>query len=76
MSTESDEAPQPLPDRPNLRHLKDQAKDLLKAGKAASLAAARFQIARLYGFARPQLQRKHRSRDPAGTAGITPGPNS
>ena len=26
-----------LPDRPNLRHLKDQAKDLLKAGNARSL---------------------------------------
>jgi ankyrin repeat protein len=50
MSTESNGAPQPLPDRPNLRHLKDQAKDLLKAGGAASLADAQFQIARLYGF--------------------------
>ena len=40
-----------FPDRPNLRHLKDQAKDLLKAGAAASLADAQFQIARLYGFA-------------------------
>jgi ankyrin repeat protein len=51
MSTESNGTPQPLPDRPNLRHLKDQAKDLLKAGGAASLADAQFQIARLYGFA-------------------------
>ena len=51
MSTESNGAPQPLPDRPNLRHLKDQAKDLLKARGAASLADAQFQIARLYGFA-------------------------
>jgi ankyrin repeat protein len=42
--------PQSLPDRPNLRHLKDQAKDLLRAGQAASLAEAQFQIARLYGF--------------------------
>lgn len=42
--------PRPLPDRPNLRHLKDQAKDLLKAGAAASLADAQLQIARLYGF--------------------------
>jgi len=41
----------PLPDRPSLRHLKDQAKDLLKAGAAASLADAQFQIARLYGLA-------------------------
>lgn len=51
MSTESNGAPQPLPDRPNLRHLKDQAKGLLKAGGAASLADAQLQIARLYGFA-------------------------
>jgi ankyrin repeat protein len=41
----------PLPDRPNLRHLKDQAKDLVKAGAAASITEAQFQIARLYGFA-------------------------
>ena len=38
----------PLPERPNLRHLKDQAKDLLKTGAAETLAAAQFQIARLY----------------------------
>jgi len=46
MSTDA----RPLPDRPNLRHLKDQAKDLLKAGEAKSLADAQLQIARLYGF--------------------------
>jgi hypothetical protein len=40
-----------LPDRPNLRHLKDQARNLLKAGDAASLTEAQFQIAGLYGFA-------------------------
>jgi ankyrin repeat protein len=51
MATDPHGAPRPLPDRPNLRHLKDQAKDLLKAGAAASLADAQFQIARLYGFA-------------------------
>jgi hypothetical protein len=51
MSTKPNRAPQALPDRPNLRHLKDQAKDLRKAGRAASLADAQFQIARLYGFA-------------------------
>jgi ankyrin repeat protein len=51
MPTESHDAPRPLPDRPNLRHLKDQAKDLLKTGAAASLADAQFRIARLYGFA-------------------------
>jgi len=51
MSTNSPEVSRPLPDRPNLRHLKDQAKDLLKAGGAASLTDAQFKIARLYGFA-------------------------
>jgi len=51
MPTHSKDAPRPLPDRPNLRHLKDQAKDLLKAGEAKSLTDAQFKIARLYGFA-------------------------
>jgi ankyrin repeat protein len=50
MSTEPNGAPQALPNRPNLRHLKDQAKDLFRAGRAASIADAQFQIARLYGF--------------------------
>ncbi|MCW8129969.1 MAG: ankyrin repeat domain-containing protein [Planctomycetota bacterium] len=39
-----------LPDRPNLRHLKDQAKDLHKAGGAPSLSDAQFQVARAYSF--------------------------
>jgi hypothetical protein len=39
-----------LPSEPNLRHLKDQAKDLLESGEAPTLAAALFQIARRYGF--------------------------
>jgi ankyrin repeat protein len=51
MPTHSQDALRPLPDRPNLRHLKDQAKDLLKAGDAKSLTDAQFKIARLYGFA-------------------------
>jgi len=50
MSTDLQAAPRPLPDRPNLRHLKDQAKDLVKAGAAKSITDAQFQIARLYGF--------------------------
>jgi ankyrin repeat protein len=50
MSTDPQAAPRPLPDRPNLRHLKDQAKDLVKAGSAKSIAEAQFTIARLYGF--------------------------
>ena len=58
MPTNPEESPRPepsplplsLPDRPNLRHLKDQAKGLLRAGNAASLTDAQFRIARLYGF--------------------------
>jgi ankyrin repeat protein len=50
MSADSPEKPHSLPRRPNLRQLKDQAKDLLKSGQAASLGDAQFQIARLYGF--------------------------
>jgi ankyrin repeat protein len=59
MSTDPHGAPRPLPERPNLRHLRDQAKDLLKAGGAASLADAQFQIARLYGFASWPKLRAH-----------------
>jgi len=51
MPTDSSEAPHSLPERPNLRHLKDQAKDLLKAGSAGTVTEAQFQIARRYGFA-------------------------
>ena len=51
MSTDHPEVPHQLPDRPNLRHLKDQAKDLLEAGAAASITDAQFKIARRYGFA-------------------------
>jgi ankyrin repeat protein len=50
MSTDPQAAPRALPDRPNLRHLKDQAKDLVKAGSATSLADAQFKVARTYGF--------------------------
>lgn len=50
MPADSQDTPRPLPDRPNLRHLKDQAKDLLKAGEAKSIADAQFKIAGLYGF--------------------------
>jgi ankyrin repeat protein len=39
-----------LPSKPNLRHLKDQAKDRLANGDAPSLALALFQVARDYGF--------------------------
>jgi ankyrin repeat protein len=39
-----------LPDRPNLRHLRDQAKDLVRSGAAPTLADAQCLIARQYGF--------------------------
>jgi ankyrin repeat protein len=54
MSTSSpngDTAPRlTLPERPNLRHLRQQARDLHRAGEAASLANAQFQLAQRYGF--------------------------
>jgi hypothetical protein len=48
-----------LPERPNLRHLKDQARDLVRSGAAATLAAAQFQLARDYGFASWAKLRQH-----------------
>jgi ankyrin repeat protein len=50
MSTDPSETTRQLPSRPNLQHLKDQAKDLVKSGAAASISDAQFTIARLYGF--------------------------
>jgi hypothetical protein len=43
--------PVSLPDNPDLRHLKDEARDLRRAGEAASVADAQFAVARRYGFA-------------------------
>lgn len=50
MTTPHD-TPRSLPDHPNLRHLKNQARDLLRSGKAKTIAAAQYEIALLYGFA-------------------------
>jgi hypothetical protein len=54
----STDAPRPnphpsrsLPEKPDLRHLKDQAKDLVRAGEAPTLAQAQLRLAREYGFA-------------------------
>ena len=44
------DSPQPLPERPDLRHLKDEARDLHRSGETPTLAAAQLRIARLYGF--------------------------
>lgn len=46
-----DSAARTLPPNPNLRHLKDQAHDLVKTGQAHTLNEAQLRIARLYGFA-------------------------
>jgi hypothetical protein len=47
-----------LPQRPDLRHLRDQAKDLVRSGAAPTLAAAQRQLARDYGFPSwPRLKR-------------------
>src|SRR5258708_20080948 len=51
MSSTPQGSPRRLPEHPDLRHLKDQAKDLLRAGQATSLANAQLQVARQYGFA-------------------------
>jgi 1-acyl-sn-glycerol-3-phosphate acyltransferase len=51
VSSDSPATSRALPVRPNLRHLKAQAKDLLKAGAATSISDAQFRVARLYGFA-------------------------
>lgn len=51
MSAQPSRPNRSLPERPNLRHLKDQAKDLLKAGQAESLSEAQLRVARDYGFA-------------------------
>jgi len=40
----------PLPASPDLRHLKDQARDLVRARSARTLSEALFRIARLYGY--------------------------
>jgi ankyrin repeat protein len=53
------EFPRTLPEHPNLRHLKDQAKALLKAGQAASLTEAQLNIARIYGFASWRRLKEH-----------------
>jgi len=63
----------PLPERPNLRHLKSQAHDLIESGEAASLADAQFQVARRYGFASwPKLKAHVDSIGVVGSDGESP----
>lgn len=51
MSGPSSSARRSLPSSPDIRHLKSQAKDLLRSGDADTLAAALFTVAKSYGFA-------------------------
>ncbi|HLJ55778.1 MAG TPA: ankyrin repeat domain-containing protein [Chthonomonadaceae bacterium] len=51
MTTPSPEPAKSLPDNPDLRHLKDEARDLLRSGGAQKLSEAQFRTARAYGFA-------------------------
>ncbi|MEO7273168.1 MAG: lysophospholipid acyltransferase family protein [Vicinamibacterales bacterium] len=66
----------PLPERPNLRHLKAQAQDLIAAGRAATVAEAQFQVARGYGFASWPKLKSHveavGEREPEVEAPLTP----
>jgi hypothetical protein len=56
-----------LPDRPNLRHLRDEAKDMVRSGLARTLAEAQFGVARKYGFPSwPKLKEHVESVDDAG----------
>jgi len=48
-----------LPENPDLRHLKDQAKNMVRSGTAPSHAEALFRIARQYGFASWPRLRDH-----------------
>ncbi len=62
-----DPAPSPLPEQPDLRHLKDQARDLVRIGAATTLSAARLAVAREYGFASwPRLKAHVESLNEAG----------
>lgn len=57
MSNQSPAAAPALPEPLNLRRLKEQANDLLRAGQARSIADGQFQIARMHGFANwPKLK--------------------
>ncbi|MEM1213614.1 MAG: ankyrin repeat domain-containing protein [Planctomycetota bacterium] len=44
------EAVEPLPDRPNLRYLRDAAKRLVRSGEYDGLVSAQHALARRYGF--------------------------
>ena len=50
MSDTLTQSVRPLPADPDLRHLKDQARDLVRSRAARTLAEALFRVARLYGY--------------------------
>lgn len=67
MSTDPIGGSRNLPERPDIRHLKDQAKDLLRAGTVTCLADAQFHLAREYGFdSWPKLKKHVESLQEAG----------
>jgi hypothetical protein len=67
MSQEDRRHARPLPAKPDLRHLKNQAKEILESGKVPSLAAGLFEVARIYGFASwPKLKQHVESLTNAG----------
>ena len=51
--------PRPLPARPDLAHLKKQAKILVRSGAAPRLAEAQRMVARDYGFASWTQLKRH-----------------
>lgn len=60
----------PLPERANMRHLRNQARDLLRSGSVANLAEALLKIARQYGFASwPRLKHELEARHVLGRIG-------
>jgi ankyrin repeat protein len=50
VADDSPAAVRPLPANPNLRHLRDEARDLVRSGGAVKLSAAQYQVAGTYGF--------------------------
>jgi hypothetical protein len=55
-----------LPERPNLRHLRDQAKELVRTGDVSTLAEAQLRIAQQYGFPSwPKLKAQVEARERA-----------
>ena len=50
MSDLQNQPVRPLPASPDLRHLKDQARDLVRSRTAQTLSEALFRVARLYGY--------------------------